>query len=141
MAILQKNIWTIFYILLIGAFIFLGIVSFTKWESVHEKYTTDQVNLVKLVSNATHSLFLAQETTLNILGNQILKDKDPRVMDDLLTLNPSIVAFGFVDLDGNNKIEQTTSANDRKDMKVIGNSLPRYNYNFGISADWYGIDF
>ena len=101
MAILQKNIWTIFYILLIGAFIFLGIVSFTKWESVHEKYTTDQVNLVKLVSNATHSLFLAQETTLNILGNQILKDKDPRVMDDLLTLNPSIVAFGFVDLDGN----------------------------------------
>ena len=101
MAILQKNIWTIFYILLIGAFIFLGIVSFTKWESVHEKYTTDQVNLVKLVSNATHSLFLAQETTLNILGNQILKDKDPRVMDDLLILNPSIVAFGFVDLDGN----------------------------------------
>ena len=101
MAILQKNIWTIFYILLIGTFIFLGIVSFTKWESVHEKYTTDQVNLVKLVSNATHSLFLAQETTLNILGNQILKDKDPRVMDDLLTLNPSIVAFGFVDLDGN----------------------------------------
>lgn len=101
MAILQKNIWTIFYILLIGAFIFLGIVSFTKWESVHEKYTTDQVNLVKLVSNATHSLFLSQETTLNILGNQILKDKDPRVMDDLLTLNPSIVAFGFVDLDGN----------------------------------------
>ena len=101
MAILQKNIWTIFYILLIGAFIFLGIVSFTKWESVHEKYTTDQANLVKLVSNATHSLFLAQETTLNILGNQILKDKDPRVMDDLLILNPSIVAFGFVDLDGN----------------------------------------
>ena len=101
MAILQKNIWTIFYILLIGAFVFLGIVSFTKWESVHEKYTTDQVNLVKLVSNATHSLFLAQETTLNILGNQILKDKDPRVMDDLLILNPSIVAFGFVDLDGN----------------------------------------
>ena len=101
MAILQKNIWTIFYILLIGAFVFLGIVSFTKWESVHEKYTTDQANLVKLVSNATHSLFLSQETTLNILGNQILKDKDPRVMDDLLILNPSIVAFGFVDLDGN----------------------------------------
>ena len=25
----------------------------------------------------------------------------------------------FVDLDGNNKIEQTTSANDRKDMKSI----------------------
>jgi len=47
----------------------------------------------------------------------------------------------FVDLDGNNKIEQTTSANDVKDMKVIGNSLPRYNYSFGFSGDWNGIDF
>lgn len=101
MAILQKNIWLIFYILLIGAFVFLGIVSFTKWESIHEKYTTDQGNLVKLVSNATHSLFLSQEMTLNILGNQILKDKDPRIMDDLLSINPSVVAFGFVDLEGN----------------------------------------
>jgi diguanylate cyclase (GGDEF)-like protein len=39
--------------------------------------------------------------TLNILGNQILKDKDPRIMDDLLVLNPSVVAFGFVDTEGN----------------------------------------
>lgn len=101
MAVLQKNMWIIFYILLSGASIFLGIVSFNKWESIHEKYTTDQANLVKLVSNATYSLFLSQEMTLNILGNQILKNNDPRAMDDLLSLNPSVVAFGFVDLEGN----------------------------------------
>ena len=46
----------------------------------------------------------------------------------------------FVDLDGNNKIEETTSAKDIKDMKVIGNSLPRYNYNFSLFAQWYGVD-
>ncbi|NGM62132.1 SusC/RagA family TonB-linked outer membrane protein [Sphingobacterium sp. SGG-5] len=46
----------------------------------------------------------------------------------------------FVDLDGNDKIEQTTNANDPKDMKVIGNSLPRYNYSLGLSASWNGID-
>lgn len=101
MAVLQKNIWMIFYILLMGAFVFLGIISFSKWKNIHEQYATDQANLVKLVSNATHSLFLSQEMTLNILGNQILKDKDPRIMDDLLVLNPSVVAFGFVDLEGN----------------------------------------
>lgn len=101
MAILRKNIWTIFYILLVGALLFLGIISYMKWNSVHEKYATDQANLVKLVANATHSLFLSQEMTLNILGNQILKDNDPRIMNDLLALNPSVVAFGFVDLDGN----------------------------------------
>lgn len=46
----------------------------------------------------------------------------------------------FADLDGNKKIEPTTSANEMKDMKVIGNSLPRYNYSFGFSAGWRGID-
>ncbi len=101
MAIIQKNIWTIFYILLLSALVFLGIVSYTKWNSVHEKYATDQTNLVKLVSNATHSLLLTQEMMLNILGNQIVKDQNPRILDDLLLLNPSIVAFGFTDTEGN----------------------------------------
>lgn len=101
MAIIQKNIWTIFYILLLSALVFLGIVSYTKWNSVHEKYVTDQTNLVKLVSNATHSLLLTQEMMLNILGNQIVKEHNPRILDDLLLLNPSIVAFGFTDTEGN----------------------------------------
>lgn len=91
----------LFYILLAGAFIFLGIVSYTKWTSITKEYITDQTNLVKLASNATHTLLLSQEMTLNILGDQILKDKDPRIMDDLLALNPSIVAFGFADIEGN----------------------------------------
>jgi len=101
LAILQKNIWMIFYILLVGALVFLGLISYVKWNSIHEKYATDQMNLVKLVSNATHSLFLTQEMMLNILGKQIVKDKNSRILDDLLILNPSVVAFGFADVEGN----------------------------------------
>jgi len=101
LAILQKNIWMIFYILLVGALVFLGLISYVKWTSIHEKYATDQMNLVKLVSNATHSLFLTQEMMLNILGKQIVKDKNSRILDDLLILNPSVVAFGFADIEGN----------------------------------------
>ena len=101
MAILQKNIWTIFYILLLSSLVFLGIVSYVKWNTIHEKYATAQINLVKLVSNATHSLLLTQEMMLGILGNQVVKDKNPRILDDLLVLNPSIVAFGFTDIQGN----------------------------------------
>lgn len=77
MAVLQKNIWMIFYILIAGAFVFLGIVSYTKWESIHDQYASDQTNRVKLVSNATHSLLLSQEMTLNILGSRILKEQNP----------------------------------------------------------------
>lgn len=100
MAILQKNIWMIFYILLLGAFTFLGIVSYTKWESIHQHYANDQINRVKLVSNTTHSLLLSQEMTLNILGSRILKEQDSRILDELLLLNPSIIAFGFTDIEG-----------------------------------------
>lgn len=46
----------------------------------------------------------------------------------------------FVDLDGDNVISPTTNADDVKDQKVIGNSLPRYNYNANFSANWNGVD-
>jgi len=134
LAILQKNMWIIFYILLSGAFVFLGIVSFNKWESIHEKYTTDQVNLVKLVSNATYSLFLSQEMTLNILGNQILKNNDPRAMDDLLTLNPSVVAFGFVDLEGNYR-HVSSNFNKAKLPNLRQHEATKDSFDYTITQD------
>ena len=48
----------------------------------------------------------------------------------------------YVDLDGDGKITSGNSTVDNPgDRRVIGNKLPRYNYNFHVSADWYGIDF
>lgn len=49
----------------------------------------------------------------------------------------------FRDLDGNGKIEPTTSAlaENKKDTEVIGNSLPRLNYSLTLGMDWKGVDF
>ncbi|WP_231563860.1 hypothetical protein [Sulfurospirillum cavolei] len=44
---------------------------------------------------------------LDVLGKQVLKDKNPRILDELLLLNPSVVAFGFVDVDGNYRYVNT----------------------------------
>lgn len=70
---------------------------------------------------------------------------DQTYVNDMI--NTSVIDKGvhagdlkFVDLDGDNKINPTQSANDIKDQKVIGNSLPRYNYNANLSANWNGID-
>ena len=46
----------------------------------------------------------------------------------------------FVDMDGDRKILPTTSANDVKDMVIIGNSLPRFTHTLRFSANWMGID-
>lgn len=45
----------------------------------------------------------------------------------------------YVDLDGDGKIQPTTSANNLKDQRIIGNSLPRWTYSGNIHAEWRGI--
>lgn len=45
----------------------------------------------------------------------------------------------YVDLDGDGKITPTTSANDLKDRRIIGNSLPRWTYSGKIDLSWKGI--
>lgn len=63
-------------------------------------------------------------------------------------INSSAVDLGlragdlkFVDLDGDKKISLgDNTADNPGDRKVIGNSLPRYNFNFNIGGDWNNID-
>jgi len=119
MAIFRKNIWTIFYIFVLGNFIFLCFISYLKWNNIHKEYAKDQTHLVKLVSNAMHALLLSQESTLDILGHQLLKEKNPELLDDLITLNPSIIAYGFTDVNGtylyvNSKFDKTKLPNLRQ---------------------------
>lgn len=48
----------------------------------------------------------------------------------------------FKDLNGDGFINDgTRTADDHGDLKVIGNSTPRYEYSFRLSADFKGIDF
>lgn len=47
----------------------------------------------------------------------------------------------YKDLDGNGKIQLGTSVKDPKDLRIIGNSSPRYRFGFNLGANWKGIDF
>lgn len=46
----------------------------------------------------------------------------------------------FIDLDGDNVIQPTLSANKPRDQKVIGNSMPRYTYSARLTAEYAGFD-
>eukprot|EP01133_Synstelium_polycarpum_P016572 gene16572-19690_t len=46
----------------------------------------------------------------------------------------------YKDLDGNGKIEKGLSANDPKDLKIIGNSSDRYSIGANFNMDWNGFD-
>ncbi|PWJ57668.1 TonB-linked SusC/RagA family outer membrane protein [Dyadobacter jejuensis] len=46
----------------------------------------------------------------------------------------------YKDLNGDGKIETGLTAQDPKDLKIIGNSTQRYRVGFNLSADWNGFD-
>ncbi len=46
----------------------------------------------------------------------------------------------FVDQDNNGVIEKGYTLGDTKDLKVIGNSTPRYQFGLDLNANWKGFD-
>lgn len=47
----------------------------------------------------------------------------------------------FIDLDGNNRIDEGSgTVDDSGDKRIIGNSLPRYNYSLRLDASYRGFD-
>jgi len=106
-AIIKKNIWLLFYIILLGGIVFLVVVSYFKYEDLKQKSLTKQENFINLVSISTQSFFATEEMMLDILGNELIKNdnyKDmankPKILDYLLDINPSILAFGLATPDG-----------------------------------------
>lgn len=79
-------------------------------------------------------------TTVNPIESEVYTDIMKEVNSAAPGLHPGDVRY--VDLDGDGKITSGNSTVDNPgDRRVIGNKLPRYNYNFHVSADWYGVDF
>ncbi len=107
MALLRKNIWTLFILLFAGSLLFLIAISYYRWLNINESYRLKQESLVELVSNASHSLFVNQEIILDVLGSELIKDpeftdtvKTKPLLDQLLALNPAIVGFGLANPQG-----------------------------------------
>jgi hypothetical protein len=47
----------------------------------------------------------------------------------------------FMDKDGNGKIEKGLTLDDTKDLRIIGNTTPRYQFGLDVGMDWKNIDF
>ena len=46
----------------------------------------------------------------------------------------------YVDQDGNGAVEKGFTVDDPKDLKVIGNVTPRYQFGLSLGFDWNGFD-
>ena len=77
---------------------------------------------------------------VDVVSSEVYTDIVGEVNSSSPGLHPGDVRY--VDRNGDGKITSgNNTVNDPGDRHIIGNSRPRYNYNFHVSAEWYGVDF
>ncbi|WP_458701027.1 EAL domain-containing protein [Sulfurospirillum sp. 1307] len=107
MNFIRKNIWDIFnFIALLIVFI-ASIMTYIVWNTTYERQKAKQENMTALIANSTYSLLSQYEIILDMLGKDLLLDdnykntkKSKEKLKKLIKINPSIVGFGLVGLDG-----------------------------------------
>lgn len=98
----------------------------------------------------TDRLFTYDDFVLDANGNPVLLNGSYQLKDGVpsqklyesgwFLYGPGDVKYR--DLNGDGVITYgSKTVDDHGDMKKIGNSTPRYQYGFRLSADWKGVDF
>lgn len=107
MAHLRKNIWIIYLLFLIGSSVLAGIIAQVRWQGIVADQEMLHIHRAEQVSSAVHAVLVSQEMMLDVLGQQLLKldteveqVRSPRLLDELLQVNPSLVGFGLARPDG-----------------------------------------
>jgi len=73
MGLLKKNIWSLFYIIvLVGGTIVVSL-SYNSWINTQNHFKFQHENVVKIISNSTNSFFEQHELTLDIVIKQITR--------------------------------------------------------------------
>ncbi len=128
MATIKNNIFLIFYLMLFLGTIVLSTIIYRNFVATKYEYIIEQENITKINSNSLYFSFLQYEMLLDILGNELSFNDNYKslkhsrvILDKLLKLNTSIVAFGLARADGQLYI---TSSN-LKHIKSLPNLLKK----------------
>lgn len=118
MAQLKRNIWTIYFIFLLGSIVLAGVIASYRWQGVVNEYKQQHIHRAEQVASAIHAVFVSQEMLLDVLGQQLLREhtdlthpQSPKLLDDLLLVNPWVSGFGLARPDG--KLVLVNSAQDK----------------------------
>ncbi|MCL6415534.1 EAL domain-containing protein [Aestuariirhabdus sp. Z084] len=107
MPVLKKNIWLVFYALVLTGSILLAYISYVRWYDIKESLQKQQQYQVELVKNSVSSVLENQSILLRVIGSQITKDvflNHPdairSLFDEQLRLNPELAGIGVSRPDG-----------------------------------------
>lgn len=100
------------------------IESYWKGKKLGEIWGFKTVGMAKTDQEIQDYIAIHDQSRLPNVGNNIWKAGD----------------IMYANLDDNAAIEKGTSANDPKDLCIIGNSTPRYRFGITLGADYKGFD-
>ena len=72
---LYKNIWALFYLLIIIGSVLLGAALYNKYNEILNETKNDQIYLSHVFNNALDSLFAQQEVIQNLIANEYLRQQ------------------------------------------------------------------
>ncbi len=106
MGFAKRDIWKLFYTILILSVVFIIVTSYLLWEVKKEDYKERQEAQVTSTSYYLEDLFWQYETILDIIGENILAEngtikKNQKLLDQILELNPTLACFRIYDPNGN----------------------------------------
>ncbi len=100
MGLIKKNIWSLFYIIIIIGILFMFIISYFTWINNYNQFKNHHENVVKIIFNSTNSFFKQQELILDIVINKLDKKHISTSINDiqksfvnLMKSSKTIIAF------------------------------------------------
>ena len=107
MTIFKNNLWTLFFLILLGGLVLLGTILFFRWQAIVSEEEHYHGARAELVGQSVDSILRTQELVLDVIGRELLNQdavlsgsrKIP-LLDRVLAANPVLVGFGLARPDG-----------------------------------------
>lgn len=142
MAIIKKNIWSLFYLILFVGIILLALVLFNIKNNTYDSYKKEQESFVKVNTTAVASTLLQYEMILDFLGSQLKKDenyksleKSKTILDDILKIDSHITAFALIKPNGNIYATSSNIKNIAKLPNLLETKETKESFKYTLKSD------
>lgn len=137
---LKKNIWLLFFLLVLSSTILLAGISASRWNSLTEYYRVSQQGLAAQWFGAFSSILEQQEVILTLMGEDLLKQGDDRPedlrsrLDALMSLNPDFFS-GFALISAKGEVLERTSNLDNNVTNILTAPEVRDSFAYALETD------
>ena len=141
MALLKKNIWTIYLLFVLASIVLAVSVLLLRWNGLLNDQKQQHRHRAEQISSAFEAILISQEMMLDVLGQQLLRQyqqlnqvHSPQLLDDLLQVNPALVGFGLALPDG--QLMLVNSGQDRSQLpNLLQQESSRDSFLHTLQAD------